>query len=132
MAGMRIVIVLAALVAAGAAQAAPSDAKIMRTLKLLEPTERLEQLCDYAAMQYIRKNLKAYRPDRALAGAISEPVIKQHTIEAKGGAFRSRKQWYEMSYTCTADAEHLNVLSINLKVGEEIPESKWAGYGLWQ
>ena len=129
---MRIVTVVIALVAAGAAHAATSDAKVTRTLKLLEPTERLEQLCDYTAMQYIRKNLRTYRPDRALAGAISEPAIKQHTIEAKGGAFRSRKHWYEMSYTCTADPEHLNVLSFSLKVGEEIPESKWAGYGLWQ
>ncbi len=123
---------LIALVATGAAHAASSDQAISRTLKLLEPTERLEQLCDYTAMQYIRKNLKAYRPDRALAGALAEPQIKRDTIDAKGGAFRSRKRWYEMAYTCTADPEHFHVLSFRLSVGEEIPESKWAGYGLWQ
>lgn len=123
---------LVALASLGAAHAAADDRAISRTLKLLEPTERLEQLCDYTAMQYIRKSLRAFRPDRALAGALSEPKIKRDTIEAKGGAFRSRKHWYAMSYACTADPEYLNVLSFRLNVGEEIPESKWAGYGLWQ
>ena len=129
---MRAFGLLAAMAWTGAVQAASSDQAISRTLKLLEPTERLEQLCDYTAMQYIRKSVRTYRPDRALAGALSEPKIKQDTIEAKGGAFRSRGRWYEMSYSCTANPEHLNVLSFRLKVGEEIPESKWAGYGLWQ
>jgi hypothetical protein len=129
---MRMFALALALMPIGAAHAASSDAAFQRTLKLLEPTERLEQLCDYTAMRYIRQNLHAYRPDRALAGALGEPKIKQDTIEAKGGAFRSRKHWYEMSYSCTADPEHLNVISFKLNVGEEIPESKWAGYGLWQ
>lgn len=129
---MRLFAFALALAFVSVAHAAPSDASLLRTLKLLEPTERLEQLCDYTAMQYIRKNVHAYRPDRALAGAISDPKIKQDTIEAKGGAFRSRGKWYEMSYSCTADSEHLNVLTFRLNVGQEIPESKWAGYGLWQ
>jgi hypothetical protein len=129
---MRHLALAVALASIGAAHAASRDEAIQHSLKLLEPTERLEQLCDFTAMQYIRKNERTYRPDRALAGAISDPKIKQDTIEAKGGAFRSRGKWYEMSYSCTADPEHLNVLSFKLKVGEEIPESKWAGYGLWQ
>jgi hypothetical protein len=131
---MRILIFAIAIVGACATQAASTttDATLLRTLKLLEPTERLEQLCDYTAMQHIRKNVRGFRPDRALAGAISDPKIGQDMIEAKGGAFRSRGRWYEMSYTCKADAEHLNVLSFRLEVGQEIPESKWAGYGLWQ
>jgi hypothetical protein len=129
---MRLFALAFALAVVSAAQAAQSDASLLRTLKLLEPTERLEQLCDYTAMQYIRKNVHPYRPDRALAGAISDPKIKQDTIEAKGGAFRSRGKWYEMSYSCTTDSEHLNVLAFRLNVGQEIPESKWAGYGLWQ
>jgi len=129
---MRIFIFLGAIASLNVAHAASSDAAVARSLKLLEPVERLEQLCDYTAMQYIRKNVQPYRPDRALAAAILDPKIKQDTIEAKGGAFRSRGRWYEMSYTCTADPEHLNVLSFRVNVGEEIPESKWTGYGLWQ
>src|SRR5690242_16962603 len=101
---MRLFAFAMALGCVSAAHAASSDASLSRTLKSLDPTERLEQLCDYTAMQYIRKNVQAYRPDRALAGAISDPKIRRDTIDAKGGAFRSRGKWYEMSYSCTADS----------------------------
>jgi hypothetical protein len=37
-----------------------------------------------------------------------------------------------MKYSCTASPDHLQVLSFKLTIGEEIPESKWASYGLWQ
>jgi hypothetical protein len=37
-----------------------------------------------------------------------------------------------MSYSCAATADHMQVLSFKLTIGAEIPETKWAGYGLWQ
>jgi hypothetical protein len=104
----------------------------LRSLKLLEPTDRLEQLCDYTAMVTIRKDSRHYRPDRAVAGAISEPKLGRHSIEATGGAFRSRGRWYEMSYSCTATPDHLKVLKFHLTIGKEIPRTEWASYGLWQ
>jgi hypothetical protein len=58
-------------------------------------------------------------------------AIGEHAIEAKGAAFRSRKKWYALSYRCAADAERLKVLSFHYTIGEEIPEDKWAAYGLW-
>ena len=51
---------------------------------------------------------------------------------AKGGAFRSRKKWYELRYTCTAAPDHLSVISFSYNIGAEIPEDKWKGYGLWE
>ena len=65
-------------------KAAAHEARFERSLKMLEPTERLEQLCDYTAMTNIRKDSKDYRPDRAIAAARAEPRVTGHSIEAKG------------------------------------------------
>ena len=130
---MRLLALAIAMTTMTAAHAdAAPDARILRTLKLLGPTDRLEQLCDYTAMVHIRKDAGHYRPDRAVAGAISEPKLGPNSIEANGAAFRSRKHWYEMSYSCTTTPDHLQVLKFRLSIGKEIPQTKWAAYGLWQ
>jgi hypothetical protein len=129
---MRLLALTIATVLVTSAQAAGPDSHFEKVLKLLEPVDRLEQLCDYTAMVTIRKDQRKFHPDRAVASAISPPKIAANSIEAKGGAFRSRKRWYEMSYSCTTTPDHMQVLSFHLSVGQEIPENKWAAYGLWQ
>ena len=123
----------AAFVLAGpfTAQVFAADARFERELKMLEPTERLEQLCDYTALNTIKKDTREYRPDRAVASAREEPRVRGHSIQANGAAFRSRKKWYSLSYSCTADAEHMHVLSFKYKIGAEIPESQWAAFNLF-
>ena len=115
-----------------AGTAAAVDGRFERSLRKLAPTDRLEQLCDYMAMQRIRQEHRPFRPDRAVAGAEKQPNISADTIVAKGGAFRSRGKWYALSYSCTADVEHLKVLAFKFAIGGEIPEAKWASYGLWE
>lgn len=122
----------ALLISLAAPKAAFAEAKLERTLKLLMPTDRMAQLCDATAMARIRKDMAKFRPDRAVANATMDVVIAGNMLEAKGGAFRSRGKWYSLSYSCLTNDEHLKVLSFEYKVGDEIPEEKWAGYGLWQ
>ncbi|WP_210209531.1 DUF930 domain-containing protein [Undibacter mobilis] len=123
---------IALLILLAAPTAAFADAKLERTLKLLMPTDRMAQLCDATAMTRIRKDMAKFRPDRAVANATADVVIAGNTLEAKGGAFRSHGQWYVLSYTCETNDDHLKVLSFTYHVGDQIPQEKWAGYGLWQ
>jgi uncharacterized protein DUF930 len=109
---------------------ADDSLRFEQSLKKLALPERLEQLCDYTAMIRIREKTD-FQPDRAIAGAITEPRVNEHTIEARGGAFRSHKKWYALSFICTANPDHYKVLNFKFTVGEEIPENKWAAYGLW-
>ncbi len=122
--------IVAAMVMAAAAAAA--DGRFERSLEMLAPAERLEQLCDYTAMTRIRTERKEFRPDRAVANAMAEPRANGDTLEVTGGAFRSKKKWYTLSYRCTATPDHLKIVAFNYTVGEEIPEAKWASFGLWQ
>jgi hypothetical protein len=125
--GLAVVAATVTVVAAWAA-----DNRFERSLKMLAPAERLEQLCDFTAMTRIRGDSKEFRPDRAVANAMAEPKASGDTLEVTGGAFRSRKKWYALSYRCTATPDHLTVTAFRYTVGAEIPESKWASYGLWQ
>jgi len=113
------------------AQAA-ADARFERSLQMLAPAERLEQLCNYTAMTKIRQDLKQFRPDRTVVNATAEPRVSNDSIEVKGGAFRSRRIWYELAYACTATPDHMAVLTFQYTVGPEIPPDKWEGYGLSQ
>ena len=108
-----------------------ADEKFEKSLLMLDPSERLEQLCDYTAMAQIRKDDKNFRPDRAVANAMVEPLVSHDTLQTKGGAFRSRGKWYSLAYTCAATPDHMTVVSFQYSIGPEIPETKWAGYGLW-
>jgi hypothetical protein len=108
------------------------DARFERSLEMLAPAERLEQLCDFTAMTRIRSEKKEFRPDRAVANAMAESLAKGDTLEVTGGAFRSKKKWYALAYRCTATPDHLKIVAFNYTIGEEIPESKWASFGLWQ
>ncbi len=114
------------------AQAVAAEDRLARSLQKLAPDERLEQLCDYTAMARIRKESGSFRPDRAVANATAEPAIRDNTIAAEGGAFRSQGKWYALSFTCTATPDHMAVVSFRYTVGPEIPEAKWASDGLWQ
>lgn len=114
------------------AHAAGLSADLQRILKLLEPVDRLEQICDYTAMVQIRKDTRRFHPDRAVASAVKKPKIGPNSIDATGGAFRSKGHWYAMSYSCVATPDHMQVTTFHLKIGNEIPEGEWAKLGLWQ
>jgi hypothetical protein len=114
-----------------AAQAQAGDNRFERGLRSLAPEARLEQICDYTAMQRIRAAGK-FRPDRAVGYAISEAKVTGNTLVAEGAAFRSKKKWYRLSYTCTTTPDRMKVLKFEHEVGAEIPQERWSAYGLWK
>jgi hypothetical protein len=109
----------------------PSLADFQSSLSRLDPQTRLEQVCDLEVMARIRRTGR-YVPDRAKSYVVSEPHTSGHTLVAKGAAFRSNGQWYELFFTCKASSDHLKVLSIDYQIGKLIPEAKWDSYGLWK
>ena len=118
------------MMAAQASAASTRAERFQHSLEMLAPSERLQQICDYTAMQKIG-HAGGYRPDRAVGDARASTVVVKDTIVAEGAAFRSHGKWYELTFTCTATADHLKVLSFQYRIGSEIPENKWAAYHLW-
>ena len=108
-----------------------AEASIQTALGRLDPQTRLEQVCDLEAMKRIKRDQKI-ATDRAQGAASAEPKTEGHTLTAKGGAFRSKGAWYELSFVCRASPDHMKVLSFEYQTGNAIPETKWEAYGLWR
>ncbi len=115
-----------------AAPCAAADTRFEKSLRMLDPSARLEQLCDFAAITHIDRDKNAFHPDRAVSSAMANTKVGADTIEAKGAAFRSRGKWYQFSFTCRATPDHMKVLSFDYQIGAAIPEDKWDDYGLWR
>lgn len=126
---LRAVIALA-LLAPGMTVASAIDAKVERMLQQLDPDARFEQVCDLEAMHRIGKD-KVYRPERTIVSALADPKVSDATMTGTGGAFKSKGQWYQFSFTCKTSPDHMQVLSFSYQIGEPIPPERWEKSGLW-
>ena len=112
------------------ASASANDSKVERILKQLDPDARFEQICDLEAARRISED-KSYRPERAVVSALGEPKVANATMTGSGGAFKSKGQWYQFSFTCRTSPDHMQVLSFSYRIGEPIPPEQWEKSGLW-
>lgn len=112
--------------------AAASDARMIRSLKQLDPDDRLMQVCDIKAMSEIGRSSKGMRPDRAMINALSTPRIEGNVVKGDGGAFRSKRLWYRFSFTCAAGPDRLSVVKFTYRLGDAIPRQSWSTLGLWE
>lgn len=99
-------------------------------LKQLDPMTRLEQRCDVEAMERIQKNEPHFSPDKVLAYAFSDPLIKAQSIDADGAALRSHERWYRLSYQCRTGDDQMTVTSFHYQIGAEVSEKDWAAHYL--
>lgn len=128
---MKFILSLAILSAA-AVPAFASDARFLASLSKLDPQTRLEQVCDLYAMKQIARDSNPYHPDRAKTDVVSHPRHSGNTVTGTGGAFRSGGRWYQFSFSCTGTPDGMKVTAFSYRLGQPIPESKWANYGLWR
>jgi hypothetical protein len=128
---MKLIISLA-IALAMTMPALASDARFLASLSKLDPQTRLEQVCDLYAMKQIARDSNPYHPDRAKTDVVSHPRHSGNTVTGTGGAFRSGGRWYQFSFSCTGSRDGMKVTAFSYRLGQPIPESKWASYGLWR
>lgn len=109
-----------------------SDARFLASLSKLDPQTRLEQVCDLHAMKQISRDSNPYHPDRAKTDVVSHPQHSGNTVTGAGGAFRSGGRWYQFWFSCTGTPDGMKVTAFSYRLGQPIPELKWASYGLWR
>ena len=117
---------------AASTKAERAEKRFEAMLQRIDPSERLEQVCQYAALTNIGRDKKAYRPDRIVIEAISTPKIAGDKMSSAGAALRSKGKWYQFEFSCEAERDRLKVQSFSYEIGNEIPEEKWEGFGLWR
>ena len=107
------------------------DARIRSQLQKLTPEERLEQRCDMEAMDKISDGKGGFRPDKVIAYAFGDPKLEGTTLKTKGAVFRSKGEWYRLSYRCEASADRLEVNAFKYRIGDMVPREDWAEHYLY-
>jgi hypothetical protein len=108
----------------------PDMARIRTILGQVADNDRASQLCIIEGMEQVRLNAPQYDPDVIVPYAMADVAIDGLTIVAPGGAFRSRRQWYRMAFTCTVTAAYDGVTAFSFTLGERIPEAEWDEHNL--
>ena len=108
----------------------PNMASVRRGLVNVTQGERVVQLCNIEALEQIRIAAPQHDPDTLVSYAMADPVATGLMLTAIGGAFRSRRQWYGVSFECVAAPGLDGVTSFAFKLGELIPESEWEAHNL--
>ncbi|NLS02800.1 DUF930 domain-containing protein [Rhizobium sp. P32RR-XVIII] len=125
----RLVLSMALLSLASAAFAV--DPAIKKQLEKLDPATRLEQSCDTEAMSRINKDKTGFSPDKVIAYTFKDPVLTEDRLEAPGAVFRSKGDWYHLSYSCITGPKHINVRELQYEIGKKVPKDKWTKYYLY-
>lgn len=114
-----------------ASPAVALDPSIVSQLQKLDPETRLEQRCDMESLERIGKGDNGFKPDKVIAYTFADPVHGENSIEAPGAVFRSKGEWYRLSYSCETGPKHLDVKAFDYQIGEQIPRDEWAEYYLY-
>lgn len=108
----------------------PGMAGVRRELRGLTTSERVVQLCNIEGLEQIRRAAPEYDPDTLVPYAMSPLTASGRTIGAAGGAFRSRRKWFGVAFTCTVGSDLQSVTAFEMTLGDAVPEDQWEAHDL--
>ena len=111
--------------------ASAMDDALRAGLMKLDPQTRLEQRCDAEVLDRITHDDRKFKADRVVAYAFATPEMSADAIRSPGAAFRSKGQWYRLKFKCQTGPDHMEVLQLRYRIGDEIPEADWVKYNLY-
>ena len=118
-------------VACVATSAFAVDPAIKKQLQKLDPSERMEQSCDTEAMKQIADKKDGFKPDKVIAYTFSDPDMGENSIKAPGAVFRSKGDWYHLTYDCETGPHHIHVRSLSIEIGSKVPREDWGPHYLY-
>ncbi|MDV4153727.1 MULTISPECIES: DUF930 domain-containing protein [Rhizobium] len=108
----------------------PRSRRAREALRGLAGSERNLQLCDLEALEQVRRAQPAMAPDALAPYAMAAEKVSGNSVEVKGGAFRSKRKWYNIQFKCELDAGSGKVVSFAFLVGDAIPQDEWQEHNL--
>ncbi|NEH60573.1 DUF930 domain-containing protein [Rhizobium leguminosarum] len=108
----------------------PRSRRAREALRGLAGSERNLQLCDLEALEQVRRAQPAMAPDTLAPYAMAAEKVSGNRVEVKGGAFRSKRKWYNIQFKCELDAGSGKVVSFAFLVGDAIPQDEWQEHNL--
>lgn len=108
----------------------PRSAKARKALQGLAPSERIVQLCNIEAMEQVHIWKPEFQPDFLVAYAMADTKLSGQKLQADGGAFRSKRRWYNIGFNCEVTPDQKKVVSFAFRVGDAIPKSRREDHNL--
>ena len=108
----------------------PRSRGAREALRGLAGSERNLQFCDLEAMEQVRRAQPAMAPDALAPYAMAAEKVSGNRVEVKGGAFRSKRKWYNIQFKCELNAASGKVASFAFLIGDAIPQSEWQAHDL--
>ncbi|MGO6671153.1 DUF930 domain-containing protein [Rhizobium leguminosarum] len=108
----------------------PRSRRAREALRGLDGSERNLQLCDLEALEQVRRTQPAMAPDALAPYAMAAEKVSGNRVEVKGGAFRSKRKWYNIQFKCELDAGSGKIVSFAFLVGDAIPQGEWQEHNL--
>lgn len=108
----------------------PASLEIRQNLPRLAPEERATQICNIEAGQQIQAANPKVFVDTVHASALGDTSINNLTVTAPQAAYRSRRQWYSVSFVCAVAPDFSGVVDFRFKMGAPIPRALWDAHAL--
>jgi hypothetical protein len=108
----------------------PRSRSARRAMRNLAADEWIIQLCNIEAMEQVHRWKAGYKPDYMIAYATTDLKLSGHEVQADGGAFHSRRDWYGIRFRCDVSPDDSKVVSFAFLVGPPIARSQWASHNL--
>ena len=108
----------------------PRSRQAREALPHLAMSDRMIQLCNIEALEQVHMWKADFQPDTLVAHAMADAKLIGRTTAADGGAFRSKRRWYNIRFRCEVAPDLTKVVAFEFQVGEEIPKSEWESHNL--
>lgn len=99
--------------------------RVRQTARKMSPRDRIMQLCSIEALEQVRNKLPGSFPDLLVPFGRSGGAISDYGLNASGGAFRSKSNWYNLDFKCTVDSSRSKVVTFSFAIGKAVPKSDW-------
>jgi hypothetical protein len=106
------------------------DKRIAAALPTLGNDERVIQLCNIEALEQIKSAKPEFAPDTLVAYAFGDMTVAAGILTAPGGAFRSRRKWWNVSVKCAVAPDYSAVTAFEFTLGDEVPHEEWEAHYL--
>jgi len=114
----------------GKTLASPRSRKAREMLATLSGGERNLQLCNLEALEQVSRSRPGSAPDLVAPYAMKPEKVRGTGVEVEGGAFRSKRNWFNIRFHCEVDPAGRAVVAFAFAIGEAIPRDEWQEHNL--
>ena len=114
----------------GKTLASPRSRKAREMLATLSGGERNLQLCNLEALEQVSRSRPGSAPDLVAPYAMKPEKVRGTSVEVEGGAFRSKRNWFNIRFHCEVDPAGRAVVAFAFAIGEAIPRDEWQEHNL--